>query len=179
MNRSNSASILRKAQRICIMSYENTTIACNRLNLAPATTFIIDQHVKNYGRHGSVRLVESSNGIISLVYLTDKKCDYTQLPVTEGAIVFISKEVNEESVITIFISKEMKKQAEEKFEKEEAAKTSTQQAAAAPQQPASAPAADNALALKIGKAVLYTAGAGAAIAAGVWAWKKWGNPSSM
>lgn len=51
----------------------------------------------------------------------------------------------------------------------------------APQQPAQAAAPatdDNALALKIGKAVLYTAGAGAAIAAGVWAWKKWGSSSS-
>ena len=59
------------------------------------------------------------------------------------------------------------------------AQTSSTQQAAAPQQPAPAPAAeDNALALKIGKAVLYTAGAGAAIAAGVWAWKKWGSSSS-
>lgn len=50
----------------------------------------------------------------------------------------------------------------------------------APQQPAqtAAPADNNALALKIGKAVLYTAGAGAAIAASVWAWKKWGSSSS-
>lgn len=57
--------------------------------------------------------------------------------------------------------------------------SSTQQAAAPQQQPTPAPAAeDNALALKIGKAVLYTAGAGAAIAAGVWAWKKWGSSSS-
>lgn len=57
--------------------------------------------------------------------------------------------------------------------------SATQQAAAAPQQqPAPAEAVDNALALKIGKAVLYTAGAGAAIAASVWAWKKWGSSSS-
>ena len=59
------------------------------------------------------------------------------------------------------------------------AQTSSTQQAAAPQQPAQAPAAeDNALALKIGKAVLYTAGAGAAIAAGVWALKKWGSSST-
>ena len=57
--------------------------------------------------------------------------------------------------------------------------SATQQTAAPQQQPAQAPAAeDNALALKIGKAVLYTAGAGAAIAAGVWAWKKWGSSST-
>lgn len=55
--------------------------------------------------------------------------------------------------------------------------SATQQAA--PQQPAQAPAAeDNALALKIGKAVLYTACAGAAIAAGVWAWRKRGSSST-
>jgi cell division septation protein DedD len=60
-----------------------------------------------------------------------------------------------------------------------ASTSSTQQAAAPQQQPTPAPAAeDNALALKIGKAVLYTAGAGAAIAAGVWAWKKWGSSTS-
>lgn len=53
--------------------------------------------------------------------------------------------------------------------------SSTQQAAAQQTAPA-APAADNnELALKIGKGVLYAAGAGAAIAAGVWAWKKWGS----
>lgn len=62
---------------------------------------------------------------------------------------------------------------------ENTANASSTQQAAAPQQPAQAPAAeDNALALKIGKAVLYTAGTGAAIAAGVWAWKKWSSSSS-
>lgn len=55
--------------------------------------------------------------------------------------------------------------------------TSSTQQAAAPQQPA--PATDNnELALKIGKGVLYVAGAGAAIAAGVWAWKKWGSSTT-
>lgn len=59
--------------------------------------------------------------------------------------------------------------------------SATQQQTAAPQQqsaPAAPAADDNALALKIGKAVLYTAGAGAAIAAGVWAWKKWGSSTT-
>lgn len=61
------------------------------------------------------------------------------------------------------------------------AQASSTQQTTAPQQPAQAAAPatdDNALALKIGKAVLYTAGAGAAIAAGVWAWRKWGSSST-
>lgn len=37
---------------------------------------------------------------------------------------------------------------------------------------------DNSLAMAIGKGILYTAGAVAAGAAGVWAWKKWGPSSS-
>lgn len=60
-----------------------------------------------------------------------------------------------------------------------AASASSTQQAAATQQATPAPAADNnELALKIGKGVLYVAGAGAAIAAGVWAWKKWGSSST-
>lgn len=67
---------------------------------------------------------------------------------------------------------------EPKMNTENTTNASSTQQQAAPQQPSAAPADNNALALKIGKAVLYTAGAGAAIAAGVWAWKKWGSSSS-
>lgn len=60
------------------------------------------------------------------------------------------------------------------------AQASSTQQTTAPQQPAqtAAPADNNELALKIGKGVLYVAGAGAAIAAGVWAWKKWGSSTT-
>jgi hypothetical protein len=39
-------------------------------------------------------------------------------------------------------------------------------------------AADETLALKVGKVVLTVAAVGAAVGAGVWAWKKWGKSST-
>ena len=95
----------------------------------------------------------------------------------DDTVISIHTEQNDQATATVSSSNPSTES--KTMNTENTTNASSTQQAAAPQQPAQAPAAeDNALALKIGKAVLYTAGAGAAIAAGVWAWKKWGSSSS-
>lgn len=95
----------------------------------------------------------------------------------DDTVISIHTEQNDQATATVSSSNPSTES--KTMNTENTTNASSTQQAAAPQQPAQAPAAeDNALALKIGKAVLYTAGAGAAITAGVWAWKKWGSSSS-
>lgn len=95
----------------------------------------------------------------------------------DDTVISIHTEQNDQATATVSSSNPSTES--KTMNTENTTNASSTQQAAAPQQPAQAPAAeDNALALKIGKAVLYTAGAGAAIATGVWAWKKWGSSSS-
>ena len=97
----------------------------------------------------------------------------------DDTVISIHTEQNDQATATVSSSNTSSSKAKTMNAENTNNASATQQTAAPQQQPAQAPAAeDNALALKIGKAVLYTAGAGAAIAAGVWAWKKWGSSSS-
>lgn len=96
----------------------------------------------------------------------------------DDTVISIHTEQNDQATATVSSSNTSSSKAKT-MNTENSNNASATQQAAPQQQPAAAPAAeDNTLALKIGKGVLYVAGAGAAIAAGVWAWKKWGSSSS-
>lgn len=149
------------------------------LNIADATAALIEQHLKTYSVDGQFWVVEMGS-TVKLSYKSSVKSPVNQVATAEGVMIFIGGEPGAEGTVIIFNASAMKAEAEAKYEKEEGAETSSRRSKAAEAQPKAAakPAAskeDNGLAMVIGKGVLYTAGAVAAGAAGLWAWKKWGQ----
>lgn len=149
------------------------------LNVSNATVDLIQQHLKTHSADGELWVVEMGS-TVKLSYKSSVKSPVNQVATAEGVMVFIGGEPGAEGTVIIFNVSAMKAEAEAKFEKEEAAETSSRRSKHTSAQPKAAakPAAskeDNKLAMAIGKGVLYTAGAVAAGAAGLWAWKKWGQ----
>jgi hypothetical protein len=149
------------------------------LNISHATALLIEQHLKTYSTNSELWVVEMGS-TVKLSYKSSVKSPVNQVATAEGVMVFIGGEPGAEGTVIIFNASAMKVEAEAKFEKEEAAEPSSRRSKHTAAQPKAAakPAAsaeDNKLAMTIGKGVLYTAGAVAAGAAGLWAWKKWGQ----
>ena len=135
--------------------------------------------LKEHAVDQDVRITFNQGNLVSMTFTSTHEVDEE---IDAGESVIFIHSVDNAATATVSSSNSSPSFKETKMNTEQttASTSSTQQAAGAPQQsaPAAPAAEDNALALKIGKAVLYTAGAGAAIAAGVWAWKKWGSSST-
>lgn len=131
--------------------------------------------LKEHAVDQDVRITFNQGNLVSMTFTSTHEVDEE---IDAGESVIFIHSVDNAATATVSSSNSSSfKETKMNTEQTTAQASSTQQAAPQ-QQPAPAAAADNALALKIGKAVLYTAGAGAAIAAGVWAWRKWGSSSS-
>ena len=142
----------------------------NLVNMTFTSTHEVSQEIDTGDFLIIIHSVGNAASVIISELVDEVVCDIDGVPVIDASGNTIPEQRNNQTTSTE--SKTMNTESSNN-------NSATQQQAAAPQQPAPAPAAeDNQLALKIGKAVLYTAGAGAAIAAGVWAWKKWGSSTT-
>lgn len=144
----------------------------NLVNMTFTSTHEVSKEIDTGDFLIIIHSVGNAASVIISELVDEVVCDIDGVPVIDASGNTIPEQRNNQTTSTE--SKTMNTESSNN-------NSATQQQAAAPQQhaPAPAPAADNnQLALKIGKGVLYVAGAGAAIAAGVWAWKKWGSSSS-
>lgn len=139
-----------------------------------ATAALLITVLKQHAVEDSEISIFSEQG--NVTHMTFKSTHEVDLEIeADGTVISIRTDQTDQATATVSSNTSSK---ETKMNTENTTNASSTQQQAAPQQPSAAPADKNALALKIGKAVLYTAGAGAAIAAGVWAWKKWGSSST-
>lgn len=138
-----------------------------------ATAALLISVLKEHAVEDSEISIFSEKG--NVTHMTFKSTHEVDLEI-EADDTVISIHTDQVDQATATVSSKTNSTESKTMNTENTTNASAQQAA--PQQQPTQQHVDNTLALKIGKAVLYTAGAGAAIAAGVWAWRKWGSSST-
>lgn len=128
--------------------------------------------LKEHAVDQDIRITFGQGNLVSMTFTSTHEVD-EEIDAGESIIIIHSVDNSATATVTPIFSPEAKTMNTEQT----ASSTTTQQTAATQPAQTQKPV-DNALALKIGKVVLYTAGAAATVAAGVWAWKKWGSSSS-
>lgn len=124
------------------------------------------EHVKKYGKDTFVKLLKANGQSYSFSYEEKTRCEFEMAETAKEAIVFIpGADGHSTIVVTKKVAAEPKQEQPKKEAPKEAPKAATQ----------SKSTQDDELATKIGKVVLYTAGAVAVGVGGYFAWKRWGS----
>lgn len=146
------------------MSIESIKGEFHIRGISDEATRVAFEHVKKYGKGIFIKFIKANGQSYSFSYEEKTRCEFEMVETAKEAIVFIP---GADGHSTIVVTKKVAAEPKQEQPKQEAPKEAPKTAAQ------SKSTQDDELATKIGKAVLYAAGALAVGVGGYFAWKRW------